>query len=75
MTEQEFLWMLDELLEEELGALAGHELLVDLDAWESLTVIEFLALVDENFGVVLNPKDIAECETVQDLLNLVPLDD
>lgn len=75
MTEQEFLWMLDELLEEEPGTLVGSERLVDLDAWESLTVIEFLALVDENFGVVLNPKDIAGCETIQDLLHLVTLDD
>ena len=75
MTKQEFLLMLDELLEENPGTLTGSEVLRDLEAWESLTVIEFLAIVDENFGVVLNPKDIAACETVQDLMNLVALSD
>ena len=73
MTRQEFLLMLDELLEEEPGTLTGDEVLRELETWESLTVIEFLALVDEHFGVVLNPKDIAACETTHDLMALVSL--
>lgn len=71
MTKQEFLLQLDELLEEDPGTLTGEESLEELETWESLTVMEFLALVDETFDVVLEPKEIAACETVNDLVALV----
>lgn len=71
MTRQEFLRKLEELLEVESHTLKGEEDLQDLEAWESLTVMEFMALADESFNVVLHPNDIASCDTVAELLDLL----
>ena len=72
MNKQEFLRKLDELFEYEPGTLTGNEPLADIERWDSVTVLEYLALVDENFeGVEISPKQIPDCKTVNDLINLV----
>ncbi len=71
VTRQEFLRKLEELLEVESHTLKGEEDLQDLEGWESLTVMEFMALADESFNVVLHPNDIASCDTVAELLDLL----
>jgi acyl carrier protein len=67
----EFLSTLDELLELDKGTLKGSEALDSLVEWNSLAVISFMALVDENFGISLPPQQIAACSTVADLVSLV----
>jgi acyl carrier protein len=67
----EFLLLLDELLELEPGTLKGSETLDSLDGWNSLGVISFMALVDEHFGVSLQPRQIAGCSTIADLAGLL----
>jgi acyl carrier protein len=57
-------------MELEPGTLKGDERLEDLDDWNSLGVIGFMAFVNENFGVILSPKRIAACTTVNDLIAL-----
>lgn len=67
---KDFLLSLDELLEAEPGTLTGAELLQDMDSWDSLAVVGFIALVDEH-GVTLSPNHIAKCKTVDDLIALL----
>ena len=71
MTRQGFLRFLDELLEMEPGSLTGEELLQDLEAWDSLAVVGFIGLVDEQLGLSVSPDLIASCTTVDCLVNLV----
>lgn len=47
--------------------------LADAGTFDSMAVLEIQALADEEFGVVLEPKQIAECKTVGDLCRLVKL--
>lgn len=70
MTKDELLLLLDELLELEPGTLKGAEGLEDLDGWDSLGIISFMALADEYFGLSLQPRKITGCQTVEDLLGL-----
>jgi acyl carrier protein len=67
----EFLLLLDELLELEPGTVKGSETLDSLESWNSLAVISFMALVDERFGVSLQPRQIAASTTVSDLVGLL----
>jgi acyl carrier protein len=67
----EFLLLLDELLELEPGTVKGSETLDSLESWNSLAVISFMALVDEHFGVSLQLRQIAACTTVADLTGLL----
>lgn len=71
MTRSEFLAELDAMLELDVGTLTGAEALDDIDSWDSLAVISFIALVDEKFNTVVAGEDLAKAKTIDDLLALV----
>ena len=71
MSRTEFLNRIDNLLEVEPGTLTGGERLENLEGWNSLSVIGFMALANDEFGTVLSPRKIADCRTVGDLVTLV----
>lgn len=71
MQRTEFLLSLDELLELEPGTVQGSETLERLEGWNSLAIISLMALMDERFGVTLQPRRIAACTTVADLVALL----
>ncbi len=70
MDKPKFLTMMDEILELSPGTIRGEEHLADLEDWDSLTLISFMAKVNMNYGKILSPQLIAQCETVDDLLKL-----
>lgn len=43
----------------------------DLDEWSSLTALELIALVDEEFEVSLGGEDIKNAVTLEDLFNTI----
>jgi acyl carrier protein len=45
----------------------------DVGNLDSMAVLEVQALADEQFGVLLEPRTIADCKTVADLCRLVKL--
>jgi acyl carrier protein len=70
MTKQEFLLLIDELLEEAPGTLSGTERLQELEMWDSMTALGFIALLDEKFNVIVSGDDLSNCKTVNDLIQL-----
>jgi acyl carrier protein len=70
MHKEAFLEKLAELLEMAPRSLTGAEQLSDLESWDSLAVMSFIALADEHFGVAVAPRQIAACKTVNDLAAL-----
>ena len=71
MKKSEFLLLIDELIETEPGTLKGTDVLKDVEDWDSVAVMGYIALVDEQFEFTLSPKRLAECRTVDDLIKLV----
>ena len=71
MQKNQFLQLLDELIEVELGTLKGPELLSNLESWNSLTILGFIALADEKFDIAVSAKRLNECKTVDDLICLL----
>lgn len=71
MTKKELLQMLEEIVEADPDTLTGEELIKDLESWDSLAVVNFIALVDENFGITLSPEKIMNSKTVNDLVSLL----
>jgi acyl carrier protein len=67
----EFVTRFEELLEQPPGSITGGERLEDLDGWDSVTLINFMALADEKFGRRPTPAEVGRCETVDDLFRLV----
>ena len=71
MEEGKFLLMMDELLEVEPGTVKASDTLGSLGGLTSLAVIGLMALVDEHFNMRLQPKQLIECKTVTDIMNLL----
>lgn len=43
----------------------------DLDEWSSLIALSVIAMIDEEYDVILKGNDIRNSNTVEDLFNLV----
>lgn len=71
MTESQFLREIEEILELDEGKLLGDEKLTNLEDWNSLAVVSFIAMVDEKVNLTLNARKIQDCTTVRDLMSLL----
>ncbi|HYP06189.1 MAG TPA: phosphopantetheine-binding protein [Bryobacteraceae bacterium] len=67
----DFLRNFEELLELAPETLTGTETLDELETWDSLAIIGFLAMADDRYGARLTGGRISACESVQDLFELV----
>lgn len=70
MNRSEFIHLLEELLEQPADTLTGSDALDD-HGWDSMTIVGFLAMVDEHFGFTPPPAAIAKCRVVEDLIALL----
>ncbi len=61
---------IEKLLERPPGSLKESERLTDLESWDSMAVIGFMAMVNDKFGVSVAPSALHKCETVNDLIEL-----
>jgi acyl carrier protein len=43
----------------------------ELDEWSSLVALSIIAMVDEEYDVVIKGDDIRNSETIEDLFNIV----
>lgn len=68
MTEKEKIAMLEEMMELEQGTLTPQTVLADLDEWDSIAVISFIALIDEEFDKIIKGNQIKSFQTVADIL-------
>jgi len=71
MTKEEFLNVIEEVAEIEEGTLTGDESLSDLDTWDSLAVVSFIAMIDEKLEITLSPEKISQAKTVKDLMAML----
>jgi hypothetical protein len=74
MTRQEFLLAMDRILELPEGTLTGAESLDDLENWNSLAMVEYIALADSNNGTQLSPRQIRDGTSIDDLAKLARID-
>jgi hypothetical protein len=64
---------MDNVLELPEGTLTGPEKLDDLENWNSLAMVEYIALADSN-GAKLSPRQIRDCATVDELARLAKIE-
>ena len=67
----EFLEHLEILFELDAGTLQPTSVLEEVPGWSSLTFLGLIALVDEQYNVVITPRQINKCVTVGDLYTAV----
>ncbi|MCH9756779.1 MAG: acyl carrier protein [Gammaproteobacteria bacterium] len=69
--EEQVLGRMDRLLQLPIGTLSGDERLDELENWDSMSVIEFMTLADEEFSIKLDPSLINDAETIDNLIDLL----
>ena len=45
--------------------------LLDIDEWDSFSRVRYMAMVNEELGIVLPRFDVAEAESIGDLYNII----
>jgi acyl carrier protein len=70
MDQQQFVSLVEEILEVEPGSLGLDDSLEELD-WDSLANISLIAEIDSRIGKSLDAERLAACGTVQDLYALL----
>ena len=70
MTKSEFFETLKELTESEED-LTEDISLQDLEGWDSLSIVQFIATMDAEYGIAVDSKQLVEAKSVGDLVDLV----
>lgn len=71
MTEQEKLEELVDVFEMDLDEFNKDTLLEDMETWDSVAVLSFIALMGEISGKQFHASEITACKKVSDLLELM----
>lgn len=70
LTMEKFIEKLVDVLDTE-EEVSMETVLGDLEEWDSLSFVSFMAMANAEYGRRLNNTDIKACKTVGDLYNLV----
>jgi acyl carrier protein len=71
MTKQEFLRALEGELALPVGSLKGNSALAELEGWDSMAAVQFIALADEKIGVSISGHQINTAKTIDQLVDLL----
>lgn len=63
-----FLQKLDEVMSQPSGTIKGDELLESLKGWDSVALMSFIALLDDELAIRVTGKQVMQCKTVSDLV-------
>lgn len=71
MNTKAFLNLIEEIVELDPGTLQGDESLGNLEGWDSLSVVAFIAATDKHLGAAPPPATVVSARTVADLVAAV----
>lgn len=61
----------DQFEETELSEFNPETVFHELDEYTSLIALSIIAMVDEEYGVILNANEMSSAVTIEDLFNIV----
>jgi len=71
MNKSEFIKQIADILEISPDNLTGSEILEEIGNWDSLSIISFVAMVDDELKKIVDPEKLKEAQTINDLIELV----
>lgn len=71
MTNEKKIELLEDMMELEAGTLTPETVLGNLEEWDSIALLSFIALVDDEFDKIIKGSVVKEQKTVADLLALM----
>tara|TARA_B100000768_G_C11280591_1_gene378349 strand:- start:1499 stop:1726 length:228 start_codon:yes stop_codon:yes gene_type:complete len=70
MTKDFFLELLTEVLQRD-DLIHASMKLEDIEEYDSMSMLNVMVLIDTEFDKLLTTKDLEDCESVQDILDLL----
>ncbi len=70
----QFIAHIEEMLEVDSGTLTPESNIKDRPEWTSLTFMGLIAMVDEEYGVMLRPAAVLKTQSIRELAELVSPD-
>ena len=61
----------DQLDNTDINTLSPQTKFRDIDEWSSLTALSVIAMVDEEYDVVLKGDDMQKAQTIEDIFNII----
>ena len=71
MTSEQKIKLLEEILDLEEDSLNAETVLKDLEEWDSVAFLSFIAMMDDEFGKNIKGSVVREQKTVADLMALM----
>lgn len=71
MNNEKKMELLVDILDIEAEELTPETRLVDMEEWDSIAALSFIAMMDEEFGKEFKGADVKKIVTVQDALNVM----
>ena len=72
MTKEEIVQEIMEILEiEDASLVRDTTVFRELDEWDSLAALSTISMIDDEFGVTINNKDLRSVETLGELYDMV----
>lgn len=69
MSNQEKLEKIAEIMDVEVEEVKEEAALADYEEWDSVAILSFIALMDEEFGKAVKGAEIREFVTVKDVMD------
>lgn len=71
MTDQEKMEELVDVFEMDLDEFTKETILKNMETWDSVAILSFIALMSEKYDKVFHASEIMVCKTVADLMDLM----
>ena len=71
MTQEEKIALIAEILDCEEEAITPETVLSDLEEWDSVAILSFIAMMDERFDKSMKGSEIRQFVTVKDALKVM----
>ncbi len=69
MTDEEKMQIIADVMDLETSEITPDTKLADLDSWDSVALLSFIAMMDEKFNKAIKGAEIRNFVTVQDAMN------
>ncbi len=71
MSEKEKIALMEEIMDLDEGTLTMKSVLEDIDEWDSVAILSYIAAVDEHFDKIVKGSDIKKFVTVKDAVEMM----
>ncbi len=72
MTEEEKISFLEEIMDVEEGELSPQSSLIEIEEWDSLSVLSLIMEMKTRYGIELSNDEIKSFKTVGDICDRIP---